>query len=59
MHGLFKINRIQYLDPIASIYQHLSAFYNDRSLWISTDITDIWSHLHKLRFQIEPRFSGT
>ena len=59
VHGLFKIDRIQHLDPISAIYQHLSTFYNDRSLWICTDITDIWSHLHKLRFQIEPCFSRT
>lgn len=59
VHGLFKIDRIQHLDPIAAIYQHLATFHNDGSLWISTDITDIWSHLHKLRFQIEPCFSRT
>ena len=38
MHGLFKIDRIQYLDPVSSIYQHLPAFNDDRSFWIGDHI---------------------
>ena len=57
VHGLFKIDRIQYLDPISAIYQHLSTLYNDRSLWICDHIRYMICHLHQIGFDVKSGFT--
>ena len=59
VHTLGKIDRIQYFHFISVPYQHLSALNNDRSLGVCDHITDIFSHLHQIRFYIKPGLSGT
>ena len=59
VHTLGKIDRIQYFHFISMPHQHLSALNDDRSFRVRNYITDVFPHLHQIRFYIKASFSGT
>lgn len=54
MHRLLEIDRVQDFDFVPGIREHLSAFNDDRTFRVSTDIADLFGHLHQIGLYEKP-----
>ena len=52
-HGFFEIDGVQDFDLIPGIREHLSAFNNDRAFRVSTDVADLFGHLHQVGLDVK------
>ena len=52
-HGFFEVDGVQDFDLIPGIREHLSAFNNDRAFRVSTDVADLFGHLHQVGLDVK------